>query len=302
MSNYEELNAQQLVHKLEVAGEYPHPDLIEAIWERGEETRPYLRQLFQEAADDDWEHLPDDRFYRFVHAGKFLLAFQDEASLPTFARMYMDDRLQDWCEWFEEDPAVFGVVAIPHFAQVVQLDSGREWHYGRALCGSMLTKIAKGYPEHREEVAAIFRAQLPPLELIATLTEDEHDGMWSAFVEELAQLADEASREQTLALFDADVIDPMFIGRQDYLKTMNRGFIPEKLPEPYDIRQDYRSLYASEQERLKRLAAEKQHKREQSIQQAARRSGPKIGRNDPCPCGSGKKYKKCHGRPGSQDA
>ncbi len=24
--------------------------------------------------------------------------------------------------------------------------------------------------------------------------------------------------------------------------------------------------------------------------------GPKIGRNDPCPCGSGKKYKACHGR------
>lgn len=25
-------------------------------------------------------------------------------------------------------------------------------------------------------------------------------------------------------------------------------------------------------------------------------AGPKVGRNDPCPCGSGKKYKKCHGR------
>jgi preprotein translocase subunit SecA len=25
------------------------------------------------------------------------------------------------------------------------------------------------------------------------------------------------------------------------------------------------------------------------------RVGPKIGRNDPCPCGSGKKYKNCHG-------
>jgi uncharacterized protein YecA (UPF0149 family) len=24
-------------------------------------------------------------------------------------------------------------------------------------------------------------------------------------------------------------------------------------------------------------------------------AGPKTGRNDPCPCGSGKKYKKCHG-------
>jgi len=27
-----------------------------------------------------------------------------------------------------------------------------------------------------------------------------------------------------------------------------------------------------------------------------RREEPKIGRNDPCPCGSGKKYKKCHGQ------
>ena len=28
------------------------------------------------------------------------------------------------------------------------------------------------------------------------------------------------------------------------------------------------------------------------------RSAPKVGRNDPCPCGSGKKYKKCHGADG----
>ena len=27
-----------------------------------------------------------------------------------------------------------------------------------------------------------------------------------------------------------------------------------------------------------------------------RRSEPKVGRNDPCPCGSGKKYKQCHGK------
>ena len=26
-----------------------------------------------------------------------------------------------------------------------------------------------------------------------------------------------------------------------------------------------------------------------------RRDGPKVGRNDFCPCGSGKKYKSCHG-------
>ena len=26
------------------------------------------------------------------------------------------------------------------------------------------------------------------------------------------------------------------------------------------------------------------------------RETPKVGRNDPCPCGSGKKYKKCCGK------
>ncbi|MEO8801380.1 MAG: SEC-C metal-binding domain-containing protein, partial [Polyangiaceae bacterium] len=31
------------------------------------------------------------------------------------------------------------------------------------------------------------------------------------------------------------------------------------------------------------------------VQQPAQRPGPKIGRNDPCPCGSGEKFKKCHG-------
>jgi SEC-C motif len=29
--------------------------------------------------------------------------------------------------------------------------------------------------------------------------------------------------------------------------------------------------------------------------ETVRRTEPKVGRNDPCPCGSGKKYKKCHG-------
>ena len=30
------------------------------------------------------------------------------------------------------------------------------------------------------------------------------------------------------------------------------------------------------------------------------RDGDKVGRNAPCPCGSGKKYKRCHGAPGSE--
>jgi preprotein translocase subunit SecA len=31
------------------------------------------------------------------------------------------------------------------------------------------------------------------------------------------------------------------------------------------------------------------------VYETIRRDGDKVGRNDPCPCGSGKKYKRCHG-------
>ena len=35
---------------------------------------------------------------------------------------------------------------------------------------------------------------------------------------------------------------------------------------------------------------------EVAIKQEPIKVGPKVGRNDPCPCGSGKKYKQCHGK------
>jgi len=34
----------------------------------------------------------------------------------------------------------------------------------------------------------------------------------------------------------------------------------------------------------------------EETQQTYKREQPKVGRNDPCPCGSGKKYKQCHGK------
>ena len=34
---------------------------------------------------------------------------------------------------------------------------------------------------------------------------------------------------------------------------------------------------------------------EKVAQEPVRRAAPKVGRNDPCPCGSGKKFKKCCG-------
>ena len=44
------------------------------------------------------------------------------------------------------------------------------------------------------------------------------------------------------------------------------------------------------------LDGENQYHDPSNIKQEPVRVGPKVGRNDPCPCGSGKKFKSCHGR------
>ena len=43
-------------------------------------------------------------------------------------------------------------------------------------------------------------------------------------------------------------------------------------------------------------AAEASNQTEQAKAEPIRNKGPRVGRNDPCPCGSGKKYKACHMR------
>lgn len=35
---------------------------------------------------------------------------------------------------------------------------------------------------------------------------------------------------------------------------------------------------------------------QETVDQPFVRDGNKVGRNDPCPCGSGKKFKHCHGK------
>lgn len=43
-----------------------------------------------------------------------------------------------------------------------------------------------------------------------------------------------------------------------------------------------------------------QANKEEEKPQTVKRTMPKVGRNDLCPCGSGKKFKNCHGKPGSE--
>lgn len=75
-------------------------------------------------------------------------------------------------------------------------------------------------------------------------------------------------------------------------QEIRREYASQTMPNPYANYSTTRDSYPGES--AQRQAAQNVNRPAPSRQPV--KAGPKIGRNDPCPCGSGKKYKNCHGR------
>jgi preprotein translocase subunit SecA len=69
----------------------------------------------------------------------------------------------------------------------------------------------------------------------------------------------------------------------------------DEVQEAREQKTDFRKVSTSRNEQAARAAAEGASRQQQKVE-TFKRVEKKVGRNDPCPCGSGKKYKQCHGR------
>ena len=78
------------------------------------------------------------------------------------------------------------------------------------------------------------------------------------------------------------------------------GQSSEHAPVPIQTRAPSTTIDELEREFQRKKKRELEMARQAGSGESTNGSGPrvtgeKVGRNDPCPCGSGKKYKKCHG-------
>ncbi len=92
---------------------------------------------------------------------------------------------------------------------------------------------------------------------------------------------------------------------REVLSILNKAYIPVRDQSAEAAQRQQQMLQQQQQERAKVDVNKLQASRMQAAAQAgqAEKQKPmpvhvdkKIGRNDPCPCGSGKKYKQCHGK------
>lgn len=79
----------------------------------------------------------------------------------------------------------------------------------------------------------------------------------------------------------------------EYFESMKQSLQEEAVK--YLFRVQVKSEGIKERQQRKTQVT-REHRGEGEGGSATVRKGPKVGRNDPCPCGSGKKYKKCCGR------
>ncbi len=95
--------------------------------------------------------------------------------------------------------------------------------------------------------------------------------------------------------YQASSADTVAEEMEYYRKNANNKTDFEKFLDNYDAEYSDSNLYATEMAILGMLDDDDNSYSPNNIATIIpiKRDGPKVGRNDPCPCGSGKKYKKC---------
>ena len=168
---------------------------------------------------------------------------------------------------------------------------------------NVVVPVKKAYETHGREVQ---------LSIEKGITLAIIDDLWKEHLrqlDDLRQSVQNAAYEQkdplliykfeSFKLFEKMLLD---INRE-ITSFLSRAQLP--LPNENEVREarqpqaPQRGLKAGRSNEFDRAAAQQQQAIDSSRQQAKQMPvhvEKKVGRNDPCPCGSGKKYKNCHGR------
>lgn len=114
----------------------------------------------------------------------------------------------------------------------------------------------------------------------------------------VADLAPSELRSHVEKLFEQDMVDSTFITEADVDEAYRRGGQGADRMELLDVVSLYRQYrfllgWNDPEVAAEREAYESSVKTESTEEPPARDAAAKIGRNDRCPCDSGRKYKKC---------
>ncbi len=286
---------------------------------------------FEDFQEDEW----DDRTNNFfVHALFFLTELRAYESVPTILNfLRQDEEFRDY--WIADsleshfNPTLYILAnnQLELLKSFVLEENVSPWH--RMLATEVAAQVALKQPERRKEVLAWFDDVIQyhldnPKN--ANIIDTE---FLSSVVGDLLNIGATELENKIRKLYDKGWVDDSFSGNlavitEDLHKPINPFY---NNPLPVDIYELYSKEYEKRVDRsqvkldpeilnlmkdpyfkfqtdvLTKLMSKAEQNQsgyddredDWQPQLPIKRDEPKVGRNDPCPCGSGKKYKKCHG-------
>jgi len=269
----EELRDQWLQVGLDVPRE-----LVDETLKRGGRMLPHLGAFLTDA--ELWESEDEDAWAP-VHAVFLLQALKDPAVTPYVLEALRRGLGTDWLAE-DGDQLVFalGNGAVDPVWGVAQ--DPKADVYGRTTALNGLLMLGLSDEKVRRDLQDRFRSLARTVLDSAPEAESDEAFVLSTLLDCLACLHDEEARP---------LLDRAFEDRRLDFNPPEKAEILKLYEEPFerilsDLDQD--PLLHFDPEELDRYKGD-----EEEAPPPVVRVGPKIGRNDPCPCGSGKKHKKC---------
>jgi len=285
---------QILSHLERNDGHFPKAAIRQAIAHR-DEIIPPLLQVLESVARDPQSFASDQKRMIHLYAMYLLAQFRDTRAYPLLVQIFsapgelpMDLAGDTVTEDLGRILASVSDGDIRGITSLVENEQANEYVRSAALNG-LLTLVACG-KQTRDEVVAYFRR------LFSTLARTPSN-VWNSLASQCAALFPEeflddlrlAFRDELIESFYIrweDIVDALAVGREAAMKTLKERY---RLVD--DVEEEM-GWWACFEENKRKWGMPKVRFRPP----AAPKAQVKVGRNEPCPCGSGKKFKRCCGR------
>ena len=298
------MDAEALFSQLEFnTGEFPEDALAEAVDQHGSIIPLLLEELRRAVVDPEALSNKGEGYLRHIYAMYLLAQFREAAAYPLLV----------------EFVAAPGEIVMELTGDVVTEDLGRmlaslchgdlgpikrliedpevnEWVRSAAL-DALVDLYAEGQLE-RETIIDYLQ------ELFLFKVERKPSYIWSAMVNAACDLYPEELIEEIQRAYAEGLVNPGDVG----LDEVNTILEKRKETRLEDTQRYSKGLIGNVIDEISWWACFRESDEEDSLDRdpleveddfwlpsvkTVVRPEPKIGRNDPCPCGSGKKYKKC---------
>ena len=293
----------EIMHQFESAtAKFPRA-AVEAAVARREEITPELLRILQETVDRAAQLDAEGDYMAHLYAMFLLAQFRETRAYPLMVRFASlpSDLLDSLCGDFitEDLGQVLASVCGGELAGIQSLienEATDQWVRGAAL-SSLVTLVAAGQKSRDEIVGyfvGLFRGKL--------VRKWSH--VWDTLVSYSCDLYPEELFDDIKRAYEDGLVDPGYIGFDHVKRDLAVGkdrILARLADNPHrrlveDTVAEMGWWACFREDRAKNTAhAVPNSKLNPAVSSQIRRAPTKTGRNEPCPCGSGKKYKKCCG-------